>query len=300
MRSHYLEFLKRKAEYHLLGKKRPLLAGLKITHKCNLRCKACPFWRKNQAQMSYGLALETINRLYAEGVRLLIIEGGEPFLWRDNGHGLEDIIREAKKLFFCTAIVTNGTLPIETEADVVWVSIDGLRDSHNQNRGNSFDRIIANIKASSHPKILANVTFNRLNWREVDELVEFLGGLVKGITFQFYYPYTGTEDLSLTLEQRKWVLERLLALKKRGYPILASRGTIEALKNNSWRCHDWLIASADPDGTIHIGCYLKGRDKIMCDKCGFAAHVEMSLAFDLTPEAIWVGRKVFGFKLLEM
>ncbi len=297
MRSHYLEFLRRKLEYHLLGRKRPLLAGFKITHKCNLKCRACPFWRRDWNQMSYSLALETLRRLYREGVRLLIIEGGEPFLWRDNGYELEDVVREAKKLFFCTAIVTNGSLPLETTADVVWVSIDGLPDSHNLNRGNSFDRIVANIRASSHPKILANVTFNCFNWREVDELIEFLSGLVKGITFQFYYPYTGSEDLSLTPEQREWVLNRLAALKERGYPILASRKTLEALKDNSWRCHDWLIASADPDGTIHIGCYLKGRDRIMCDKCGFAAHTEMSLAFDLVPEAIWVGSKVFGFKL---
>lgn len=299
MQSHYLEFLRRKLEYHLLGKKRPLLAGLKITHRCNLKCRACPFWRRDREQMNYSLAIETLHKLYQEGVRLLIIEGGEPLLWRDNGYTLEDVIQEAKKLFFCTAVVTNGTLPIETQADVVWVSIDGLRESHDLNRGQTFDRIISNIKVSSHPKILANITFNRLNWREVDDLVKFLEGLVKGITFQFYYPYTGSEDLSLTWEQRKWVLQRLLTLKKQGYPILASRKAIETLKDNSWRCHDWLIASADPDGTIHIGCYLKGRDKIMCEWCGFAAHTEMSLAFDMVLEAINVGRKVFGFKLIQ-
>ncbi len=298
MRSHYLEFLRRKLEYHLSGRKRPLLAGLKITHRCNLKCQACPFWRRDKSQMSYSLALEVLRRLHREGVRLLIIEGGEPFLWRDNGYNLEDLVREAKKLFFCTAIVTNGTLPLETSADVVWVSIDGLRESHNRNRGETFDRIVDNIRASNHPKILANVTFNRFNWREVDELVEFLSGLVKGITFQFYYPYTGTEDLSLTPEQRRWVLGRLLALKEQGYPILASRRAIEALRDNSWRCHDWLIASANPDGTIQTGCYLKGRDRIMCDKCGFAAHTEISLAFDLVPEAIAVGHRVFGFRLL--
>lgn len=298
MRSHYLEFLRRKLEYHLLGKKRPLLAGFKITHQCNLKCRACPFWRKDRHQMSYDLAIETLHRLYQEGVRLLIIEGGEPFLWKDNNHTLEDVVREAKKLFFCTAIVTNGTLPIETQADVVWVSIDGLEESHNSNRGKSFDRVISNIKSSSHSKILANITFSRLNWREADGLVKFLDGLVEGITFQFYYPYTGTEDLSLNREQRKWVLQRLLALKRQGYPILASRRTLEALVDNNWRCHDWLIASADPDGTIHIGCYLKGRDKIMCEWCGFAAHTEMSLAFDLVPESIRVGSKVFGFRLL--
>lgn len=276
------------------------MAGFKITHRCNLKCRACPFWRRDRDQMSYRLAVETLHRLHQEGVRLLIIEGGEPFLWRDGRYTLEDVIREARKLYFCTAVVTNGVLPIETGADVVWVSIDGLRESHNLNRGETFDRIISNIKASSHPKILANITFNRLNWQEVDDLVKFLRGLVKGITFQFYYPYTGSEDLSLTKEQREWVLQRLLALKKQGYPILASQKAMEALKDNSWKCHDWLIASADPDGTVHIGCYLKGRDKIMCEWCGFAAHTEMSLAFDMVPEAIDVGRKVFGFKIIQL
>ena len=177
------------------------------------------------------------------------------------------------------------------------MSIDGLREAHNLNRGPCFDRVVENVRASRHPKILANVTINSLNWREIPELMDFLSGLVKGITIQFYYPYRGTEDLGLTAEQRKWALDKLIELKGKGYPILASIPALQALKDNSWRCHDWLISSADPDGTIHIGCYLKGRDRIRCEDCGFAAHTEMSLAFDLVPQAIWVGKEVFGFRL---
>ena len=298
MRSDYAVFALRKLEYHLLRRRRPLLAGFKITHRCNLRCRACPFWRKDPIQMSYELAIATLRRLRRLGVRLLIIEGGEPFLWRDGDHILEDVVSEARRLFSCTAVVTNGTFPIRTGADVVWVSIDGLRETHNLNRGPCFDRVIANIRASEHPKILANVTINSLNWREIPALMEFLSELVRGITIQFYYPYQGTENLGLTREQRLWVLDRLVELKRKGYPILSSYATLRALRDNSWRCHDWLISSADPDGTIHVGCYLKGRDVINCEACGFAAHTEMSLAFELVPEAVLIGSKVFGFRLL--
>ena len=38
------------------------------------------------------------------GVRILIIEGGEPFLWRDGAYSLADVVDEAKKLFFSVGV----------------------------------------------------------------------------------------------------------------------------------------------------------------------------------------------------
>lgn len=293
----YLYFLRHNLESRLLGRKRPLLAGVKLTYRCNLRCRACPFWKLDGRDMSFAVARRVLDELYEAGVRLLILEGGEPFLWRDGDHRLADLVREAKRRrFFCVGVTTNGTLPLDVPADIIWVSVDGLAKTHDRNRGPSFERAMTNIAASSHPKIFANVTIHRLNWREVPELVRFLAGRVKGITIQFYYPYQGTEDLSLSREQRRAVLEELIALKRAGYPLVDSIPALKALEDNSWHCHPWLIANAEPDGTINYGCYLKNRAEIHCQQCGFAAHTELSLAYDWNPAAIATGRMVFGFR----
>jgi MoaA/NifB/PqqE/SkfB family radical SAM enzyme len=284
------------ARARLGGRKMPLLNGFKVTYRCNLKCAACPFWRVPRPDIPFSQAIAAMDQLRADGVRIAILEGGEPFLWRDGEQRLEDLVREAKKRFFSVGIVTNGTLPIETSADIVWVSMDGLKGTHDALRGNSFDRAVEHIRASSHPNILANITINAHNWQEIPDLVRFLRGLVKGITIQFYYPYENTDDLLLIPERRVWVLDQLIALKKEGYPVLDSRAALSRLRDNSWRCHPWLISTTEPDGTITHGCYLRNRAAIHCQQCGFAAHTEISLAYDGNIEAIWAGRRIFGFR----
>jgi MoaA/NifB/PqqE/SkfB family radical SAM enzyme len=277
------------------GDRRPLLGGLKLTHDCNLECAHCPFWRKAGPSLSLEGASEAMRRMRAMGVRILIVEGGEPFLWRSGEHDLGDVVAEGRELFFCLGVTTNGTFPIETEADVVWVSVDGLRETHDRIRGRTFDRIMANIAASSHPKIYAHVTINSLNVEEIPALVEHLAGVVKGVTVQFHYPYEGLdESYCLSPEQRVRVLDELIALKRRGLPVADSVACLQALKGNNWKCHSWMIASADPDGRVVQGCYVKGRGRISCERCGFSAHTEMSLAFDGRPGAMLTGQRIFS------
>lgn len=278
----------------LIGRKRPLLGGIKLTHKCNLTCDHCPFWKKAKDSLSFDQALSAMKTLHQQGVRILIFEGGEPFLWRDGAYTVKDIVKEAKKLFFSVGITTNGTFPIDVDADIVWVSIDGLRETHNKLRSDSFDRVISNITASNHPKIFAHITINSVNRQEIADLVNFISDQVKGITVQFHYPYEeGEKDLSLTPEQRTGVLETLIQLKKRGLPVSNSYACLNALKNNTWKCHPWMIASVEPDGTITHGCYVQNRGTIACDKCGFSAHTELSLAYSGVLEAILLGNKIF-------
>ena len=295
MLGHYLYFLTHNLRSRLLGERRPLLAGVKLTHRCNLCCPACPFWRRPGPDIPFQKALAALEALHRAGARLVIFEGGEPFLWRDGERTVEDLVRACRGRFFATGISTNGTLPLETSADVVWVSLDGPREVHDRYRGESYDRIMENVARSRHPRILANVTINRLNCEHIPQLVRNLRGLVRGITVQFAYPYADSADVTVPLEARQRVLDELIALKRQGYPLLDSYGVLERLKENTWRCHDWLIANVEPDGRINYGCYLRGRGEIDCRRCGFAAHAELSRAYDWDPAAILCGRRVFGF-----
>jgi Fe-coproporphyrin III synthase len=279
----------------MLGNRRPLLGGMKLSHDCNLKCLHCPFWSRKGPSLSFEGASSAMRELHRLGVRIMIIEGGEPFLWKSDACTLGDVVAEAGKLFFSVGVTTNGTFPIEVDADVIWVSLDGLRETHDRIRGRCFDRIMANIGASSHPRIYAHLTINRLNCDEIPALVEYLAPRVKGITVQFHYPYEGVDgdELFLPFERRARVLDELIALKRKGLPVADSVACLRALKDNSWKCHSWMIASVDPSGQVTRGCYVKGRGEVACEHCGFSAHTEMSLAFDGVPGAILTGHHLF-------
>ncbi|MGM0365226.1 MAG: radical SAM protein [Actinomycetota bacterium] len=269
----------------------PLLCGFKLTHKCNLKCFHCPFWRKPGQDISFNEAEKILHKLHSEGIRILIFEGGEPLLWK----GIFPLTETAKSMFFSVGITTNGTIDLSTaNPDIYFVSIDGTKEVHDRIRGKSFDRIMDNIERHRDKKIIANITISSLNQDHITRLVKYLEGKIKGVTIQFFYPFPGIEELSVGMQKRKEVLDNLIYLKKQGYSLLDSHHCLKKMKDNSWKCHDFLIASVDPDGYIHHGCYLKNRlEDISCAKCGYAAHCEISAAYRLNPGAIRTAAKIF-------
>ncbi|MGA1844880.1 MAG: radical SAM protein [bacterium] len=294
----FFTFLKYYFSTRLLGRRTPLLAGFKITHTCNLTCRHCPFWHENLPQMTFTEIQEVLKRLHAMGIRILLIEGGEPFLWRDGPYGLQDVVNEAKRYFLSVGVTTNGTVSLDLDCNSLWVSLDGLRETHNHIRGREiFDKVIANIESCAHPNLYVNTTINNLNWKEIPDLVKFLKDKVKGMTIQFYYPYEKTDQLMLTNGQRITVLDELIRLKREGWPVINSFRALENLKTNNWtpRCKDWMIASIEPDGTITQGCYVKNRGTVQCGVCGFSTNTEITLAYELVFESINVGRRVFNY-----
>lgn len=275
-------------------RRQPLLASYKVTYHCNLRCHQCPFYLMDAPDPTFEQAAVVLDSLYQRGSRLVVIEGGEPLLWRDGGATINDLVNYARRKFYCVGMTTNGTLPLNVPTDVLWVSIDGLGDTHNRLRNaDIFDRIIHNIKASNHSKLFAHITINNQNVDEVPELIEYLQSLVRGITVQFYYPYNQQDALFLDFPRREALLTDIIAMKKQGAPILNSISALQALKRNTWRCRDLLIDNANPDGSISQGCYLRGRSDIDCACCGFSPHTEISLACQANLQAVWAGLKVF-------
>ncbi len=117
---------------------------------------------------------------------------------------------------------------------------------------------------------------------------------LKGMTVQFFYPYNqGEDDLSLSLEDRRAAVNKLLDLKKSGLPILNSAGRLKAMIDNRWRCPDDILINVDPDGIITKGCYVKNRGEINCDACGFTPVAEASGALDLIPASMYAGWRLF-------
>lgn len=281
--------------YLLTGRRKPFLASYKLTYRCNLRCRQCPFVDYAAPDPSFEQVCHCLDRLHERGDRVVVLEGGEPLLWRDGEYRVRDVVGYARQKFTCVGLTTNGTLPLDVESDVLWVSLDGFAETHHRLRqADIFDQVIDNILNSSHPRLFAHITANAINHLEVPELVRFLSEHVKGITIQFYYPYGDDDALFLPFPQRIALLERLIELKRAGYPVLNSVASLRALQHNTWRCLPWRIDSADPDGTIRQGCYLLGRAKIDCARCGFSPYTELSLAFRGNLQAIQAGLRIFG------
>ena len=289
----------------LLNKKfrKPLLAGIKLSNICNLKCQHCPFWRnENKQSLSWAEVKRILKILYKKGVKIAIFEGGEPLLWKDTKENkdVNDIIKLSKKYFFSTAVTTNGTIDFsELDSDIIFTSLDGLENIHNKLRGNTFNLIMENIKKNNKAKkIIINITISQINYNDIIPLIKFLKDEVSGITIQFFYPYENVKDFSLSFKQKEAIINEIINLKNNGYNILDSKAALKAMIKNKWKCEDYLVANVDPDGKINYGCYLKNRVKnISCVNCPFLAHCEISLAFHLNFDAIFNAKKIFWDKI---
>jgi len=245
--------------------------------------------------MTWETVIESLASLHHRGTQIVVFEGGEPFLWQDGGHDLRELIAYAKRFFLRVAVTTNGTFPMDCDADAVWVSLDGLKDTHDRLRSGSFDRIMENLYTTAHPRIMVHFTMHRENWQELLPLAELLKNIlaVKGITVQLFYPYDqGEASLALSPSERRLALENAIRLKK-SHPVINSASVLKSMINNSWSCHDDLLINVDPDGTITQGCYVKSRGKIRCRECGFTPVAEASAAINLTPASLLAGWKAY-------
>jgi len=280
--------------YGLFRQHQPYVASFKLTHACNLACEQCPFIHLPHQNLDYKRVIETLDRLYARGDRIVIFEGGEPTLWRDGKYCLSDVICEARQRFDRVGVTTNGTLPLTIRPDLLWVSIDGFRETYAHLRGaDAINQVIENIRRADHPRIYAHITANRLNATETPDLARFLNGIVRGITIQFYYPYSRNDELYLPLNERAHLIDRLIELKRDGIRILNSFDALRALKKNTWHCESWLFDNVNANGSVFQGCYLDGRARVDCSKCGFSPYTEASFAYQGHWRAIQAGLHIF-------
>jgi heme d1 biosynthesis radical SAM protein NirJ len=126
-----------------------------LTRRCNLTCKHCYALSADHAypgELSTDEVLQVMKDLYAFGVRVLILSGGEPLLRPD----LFEIAQHAQGMGFYIALSTNGTLIDEPMADriaqmgfdYVGISIDGLRETHDKFRrlAGAFDASLAALR----------------------------------------------------------------------------------------------------------------------------------------------------------
>ena len=135
----------------------PFIVSYSITTKCNLKCKHCYSESVDQAapdELSTEEAFRLMDDLAKWGIRLLVIDGGEPLCRED----MLDVVKYASAKGIRTTIGSNGTLiddamakkMLEAGVKAVAISVDGAdAQTHDTFRGESgtFEDTLRGIKA---------------------------------------------------------------------------------------------------------------------------------------------------------
>lgn len=254
----------------------PFIGGLVINEKCNLQCIQCKVSNRELPDLSYNDINKGLKSFYEMGIRSVFIEGGEPFLWREDGRCLEDVINLARNIGFkVISIYTNGTYPLQVSADTVFISIDGLKETNNKLRGNVYDKVIQNIKNSKHPNLCVNFTINRNNESEIERFCEEMHFIkqIRGIFFYFHTPYYGMDELFLPLAERRDIIERILKLKKRKSKILNSNACLKAVYEDKWK-RPSKICYVYANNKLYQCCRAIGNSEV-CANCGYLGYPEI-------------------------
>jgi MoaA/NifB/PqqE/SkfB family radical SAM enzyme len=281
------------ANYWFLGKSNPLICGLVLHNKCNLRCSHCKIIDRPNERMSFNEAVKVIDSFYSDGGRCLYLEGGEPLIWKDNSYFVNDVVTYAKNKGYYTVIIyTNGTRAIESDADTIFVSVDGLQSTHDSLRGKSFDKIMSNIQQSYHPSIYINYTINLANKSDISDFCEYVDKIsqIKGTFFYFHTPYYGYDELYLDPSTKKDVLHKLLNLKKR-YKILNSTAGLKSALRNDWKKN--LDVCRVYEGGKYYKCCRENKNGQICAECGYLSYAEIHQTLKLKPGAILNALKYF-------
>lgn len=271
----------------LFHRRDPIVGSLIVTDRCNLACRHCAVANLRRVDYPFESLQRDLRRLHAEGVRILLLYGGEPLLWHDGTLTLPDVIAEARSTGFgWVGVVTNGTRGVDLpEADLVLVSLDGTREHHDAIRGRTHDRVLAGIEAATTTNLCLYMAVNKVNVDDV-EYVAQLASLpaVRGVAYNVHTPYPGTEALTLDPEQRREVCERIAALIRGGYPVVNLASALPRIADRSAPrpCPQCVVVEDGEQWTCGRCIEIPG----LCEQCGFFFAAELSLLFRGDPAVV--------------
>lgn len=272
----------------LFRRRDPIVGSLIVTDRCNLACRHCAVANLRRVDYPFATLQQDLRRLRAQGVRILLLYGGEPLLWHDGTRTLRDVIAEARSLGFgWVGVVTNGTRGVDLpEADLVLVSLDGTREHHDAIRGRTYDRILAAIETATTPNLCLYMAVNRENVDDVEDVARLATALpaVRGVSYNLHTPYPGTEALTLDPGQRRDVCERITALIRDGYPVVNLAAALPRVADLSAPrpCPQCVVVEDGEQWTCGRCSEIPG----LCEQCGFTFAAELSLLFRGDPAVL--------------
>jgi MoaA/NifB/PqqE/SkfB family radical SAM enzyme len=270
----------------VLRRPEPLIYGIALTDRCNLACRGCHVSNTGRRDMTWDQLVAAMQDAWARGFRELYFSGGEPMLWRDGDRTLTDAVVEARRIgFFHVHVYTNGLLGLETSADLVWVSMDGLPGIFERRRGDHFQQVEHVVRTSSHPQVAIIYVIDRNTAEGIEPFLRWVHETkfpVIGVMFYFHTPYYGRDELFLTAKERAPIIDRLLGCIRAGLPVINSRAGLLALKSGDWPRRFPIASVIDVDGES-VCC--RASDEV-CADCGYAACTELTEFQRLRPSAL--------------
>lgn len=297
------------------GRKAPLQSVIFILDKCNLRCKHCSVYAIAKPRIKTLQKIrEELEYCHKKGSRFVDFEGGELYLWKDETdsgytYTINDVVDLAHEIgFYSVTITTNAQLSfVDTHADQVWVSMDGINQWHDKIRGEgTFQRLQANIHQYSEWRkkqnrktapICVNMVINNINYPCLEETLEYVKNNpdIDQISINFHTPFEETKELFLAEDIRNNIIDKLLQYKRRGYPIMNSYSGLKAMKMKKGKTlcthkHCWMTNFVFSDGSTAEKCM--GFTHNVCDSCGFSMGGEMYAVRHLKIDTLLSGLKL--------
>lgn len=229
----------------------PVIIGFEMVTACNITCLHCARWRK--PPVSNPLTIEEWRRLVLEvralsGPCHLIMPqgGGEPLI---DARNVLDVVRLASRSGIATSITTNATLLDEAMAQEICdsglgalnISLDGIRpETHDLSRNapGTFDKVMSAVgfmkKKGRRSMVRINTIVSGNSCEELADLAEWVRQeRLEGVQFNALHP-RGSDWARLWPKDVAGVcraLDRLIELKKRGYPIWNTAANLELMKS---------------------------------------------------------------------
>ncbi len=265
----------------LFRKSDPILGTVIVTDKCNLKCKHCSVNNITSVIHPYEQIRREMQTLLDMGVKILFFCGGETFLWKDGDKTLKDLVIEAKKMgFLIVNAVTNGTFPIDLpEADLILLSLDGDRERHNAIRGDTYDKIMENVRAATSDNICFYMAINQINKDAIRDVCVTARDTknIRAVSFNFHTPYPDTRELALSKREKAECCEVIKQMMKEKAPVFNLKSAFPYLINNSFPtpCKQCLVIE---NGKISV-CGRCIDVPGLCDECGYFFVAEYTLLF---------------------
>ena len=137
---------------------------------------------------------------------------------------------------------------------------------------------------------------NALNHESLDMAMEYAKSnpAIEQISINFHTPYPGTEYLMLPIEKKVEIIDKVIAYKKKGYPIMNSVSGLKLMKRNALgeiklgeECFVTNFIYTDGSRSLCLGY---GTEQ--CRVCGFCMAGEMASVWHFKLDTILAGFKL--------
>lgn len=266
----------------------PIKIQWKITNKCNLKCKHCYLGKLDGFELPFEKSDEIADTIINSNVMEVTISGGECLTYK----GIEKIIKKflingIKVDVFTNALLLKNVLDkidsdiLNKSALLFYVSVDGLKSSHEQIRGkNTFDKTIENIKYAiekGYP-VVTNTVINKINYCDIMDMIVLLKQMgVKDVQLSnLIVQGSADNSMKISLSEQMALKEKINDLYKEhpefGYIYYSevpdsdgvrkvyslSNGKKDFIGNDNWKCTAGVArVTIDSNGKVYCCPFIK-------------------------------------------